>query len=108
MMLISKPTAGKVSCPVSSSGSTTSDTSLAQNTEVTSVTSDRHDVSKKRSYAESHLEDEPIRKKQKMEVDEDKIPQWVGALQRLVKGKTKIDLKVLIGPDGLPASECGC
>lgn len=91
------PAAGKALSTISSSGSATSDTSLAQNTEATSVTSDRHDVSRKRPFRESHIEDEPVRKKQKTQVDEIKVFEWIVALQRLVKGKTKIDHKVLVG-----------
>ncbi|OJA17929.1 hypothetical protein AZE42_03481 [Rhizopogon vesiculosus] len=82
--------AHKAPSPISSSDSATS---LAQITEATSVASDRHDVSKKRSYTESDLKDEPVRKKLKIRVDEDQVLEWVTALQRLVKGKTPIDHK---------------
>lgn len=89
-----KPSIGKPLSTISSSGSATSTTSLAQNTEVTSFISDLHDISRKRTYAESNLGDEPVRKKKKIQVDEDHIIEYVGALQRLVKGKMKIDREV--------------
>ncbi|KAG0700074.1 hypothetical protein DFH29DRAFT_933940 [Suillus ampliporus] len=82
--------AGKALSPVSSSDSGTSiNTSLSQSTKATSV-SGRNDVSRKRTYAESHLVDEPDRKKQKFHITEDQVLEWIAALQRLVKGKTKI------------------
>jgi hypothetical protein len=80
--------------PILSSGSPSSNTSLTEITEATSVASDRHDVSKKRTYSESHLGEEHVMKKQKIQIDEDQILEWVTALQRLVKGKAKIDHKV--------------
>ncbi|KAG1739890.1 uncharacterized protein EDB91DRAFT_372210 [Suillus paluster] len=78
---------------VSSSDSGTSiNTSLPQSTIATGV-SGRNDVSQKRGYTESHLVDEPVRKKQKIHISEDQVFKWIATLQRLVKGKAKIDHK---------------
>lgn len=79
--------------PVPSSDSGPSvDTLLSQSTKATSI-SGHDDVSKKRAYAESDLGDEPVRKKYKIEIAEDQVSEWIAALQRLVKGKTKIGHK---------------
>lgn len=80
--------------PVPSSDSGASvDTSLSQSTKATSL-SGRVDVSQKRVYTESHLGDEPVRKKHKIEIAEDQVSRWIAGLQRLVKGKTMIGHKV--------------
>ncbi|KAG2755701.1 hypothetical protein P692DRAFT_20869067 [Suillus brevipes Sb2] len=85
--------ASKEHSPVPSSDSGASvDTSLSQSTKATSL-SGRVDVSQKRVYTESHLGDEPIRKKHKIEIAEDQVSKWIAGLQRLVKGKTKIGHK---------------
>ncbi|KAG2114755.1 uncharacterized protein F5147DRAFT_770069 [Suillus discolor] len=86
--------ASKEHSPVSFSDSGVSiDTSLSQSTQATSIFG-RNDVSRKRAYTmESHLGDEPGRKKHKIEVAEDLVSKWIAALQRLVKGKTKIGHK---------------
>lgn len=85
--------ASKENSPVSFSDSGVSiDTSLSQSTKATSI-SGRNDVSRKRVYTESHIGDEPVRKKHKIEVAEDLVSKWITALQRLVKGKTKIGHK---------------
>ncbi|KAG1902839.1 uncharacterized protein F5891DRAFT_1021394 [Suillus fuscotomentosus] len=90
---VRKAAASKENSPVSFSDSGVSiDTSLSQSTKATSI-SGRNDVSRKRAYTESHLGDEPVRKKHKIEVAEDLISKWIAALQRLVKGKTKIGHK---------------
>lgn len=86
--------ASKENSPVSFSDSGVSiDTSLSKSTKATSI-SGHNDVSRKRAYTESHLGDEPVRKKHKIEVAEDLMSKWIAALQRLVKGKTKIGHKV--------------
>ncbi|KAG1753226.1 hypothetical protein EDB19DRAFT_817125 [Suillus lakei] len=86
--------ASKEPSPVSSSDSGISvDTSHSQSTKATSI-SGGNDVSRKRAYTESDLGDEPVRKKHKIEIAEDQVSKWIAALQRLVKGKTKIDHKV--------------
>ncbi|KAG2147975.1 hypothetical protein DEU56DRAFT_783372 [Suillus clintonianus] len=87
--------AGKEPSPIgawASDSGTSVDTSLSQSTKATSV-SGRNDVSRKRSYTESHLEDEPVRKKYKIQIAKDQVFKWIAALQRLVKGKTKFDHK---------------
>ncbi|KAG2130981.1 uncharacterized protein EDB93DRAFT_946270 [Suillus bovinus] len=82
--------ASKEHSPVSSNDSRISiDTSLLQSTKATSI-SGRKDVSRKRAYTEIHLEDEPVRKKHEIETAGDQVSKWITALQRLVKGKTKI------------------
>lgn len=85
--------ASKEHSPVSSSDSGASiDTSLSQSTKATSI-SGCNDVSQKRACTESHFGDEPVRKKHKIEVAEDQVSKWITALQRFVKGKTKIGHK---------------
>ncbi|KAG2365680.1 hypothetical protein BDR07DRAFT_1607395 [Suillus spraguei] len=85
----------KESSPISSSNSAAFiDTSISQSTEATSISGHNDvQVSQKRTYAESRLEDEPIQKKYKIEITEDQVSKWIAALQRLVKGKTKFGHK---------------
>ncbi|KAG1861680.1 hypothetical protein F4604DRAFT_1097914 [Suillus subluteus] len=84
--------ASKEHSPISSDSGPSVDTLLSQSTKATSVSGD-NDVSNKRAYTESYLEDEPVRKKHKIEIAEDQVSEWIAALQRLVKGKTKIGHK---------------
>ncbi|KAG2062950.1 hypothetical protein BDR04DRAFT_1235610 [Suillus decipiens] len=87
--------ASKERSPISSSNSAASvDTSISQSTEATSIAGHNDvQVSPKRTYAESRLEYEPVQKKYKIEITEDQVSEWIAALQRLVKGKTKFGHK---------------